>query len=49
MVASACTMASSSASRVWALAVRKMLFSFDQQRSIGARSGEYGGKYSAGR
>jgi NAD(P)-dependent dehydrogenase (short-subunit alcohol dehydrogenase family) len=46
MVASACAMASSSASRVRALAVRKRLFSFDQQRSIGARSGEYGGKYS---
>jgi hypothetical protein len=44
MVVNACWIASSSASRVRALAVRKKVLSFDQACSMGARSGEYGGK-----
>ena len=36
--------AASSPWRVRALAARRAVLSFDQQRSIGDRSGEYGGK-----
>lgn len=39
--------ASSNASNVCALAVRRTVLTFDQQSSIGFKSGEYGGKNSS--
>jgi hypothetical protein len=44
MVSMAKAIASSSASRVRALAARKNVLSLDQQGSIGEWSGEYGGR-----
>ena len=41
------TKASKSSSRVRGLRERKMPFTFDQQFSIGLKSGEYGGRKSA--